>query len=119
MGKKLKDYEVDAAIAADNMVQFDSCHYCGGIEITKQGDFAMESINETDFETICSECSAEKHDQLVGIIEREIDGIFEAAHQHIWETKSGDIYPEQQQRLDKITEQLIELVEEQARQNLT
>lgn len=64
---------------------------------------------------------AEKQQQLEVIVrhrlESKINSVFISAHEFAG-TKSGDISPEQQLELDKLTEQLKELIVKQTLQNL-
>jgi ornithine cyclodeaminase/alanine dehydrogenase-like protein (mu-crystallin family) len=50
-------------------------------------------------------------------VESKIDEIFVDAHQEA-NTKSGDITPDQQMKLDNIIDELSELIYEQVKQNL-
>lgn len=55
-------------------------------------------------------------EEIAKIVEESIDSMFVDAHS-IAETKSGDITPEQVLRLDKIMEDLVNLIAEQVEQN--
>lgn len=55
-------------------------------------------------------------EEIARIVEEGIDSMFVDAHS-IAETKSGDITPEQVLRLDKIMEDLANLIAEQVEQN--
>lgn len=56
-------------------------------------------------------------DKIKYMVGNAVDAMFYAIHQ-IAKTKSGDIAPEQQFKLDEIKDQLIELMTEQVWQNL-
>jgi hypothetical protein len=55
-------------------------------------------------------------EEIIKIVENGIDCMFVEAHS-IADTKSGDITPSQEFRLDKIKEDLINLIFEQVEQN--
>jgi len=50
------------------------------------------------------------------VLEEEIGEVFVTVHQY-FDTSSGDITPEQMERLDKLVEQLACLIREQVMQN--
>lgn len=54
--------------------------------------------------------------EIEEIVEHGIGLMFTEAHE-IAETTSGDITPEQAMRLDKIMNDLVELIDEQVKQN--
>jgi len=56
-------------------------------------------------------------DWIERIVIEGVDDMFAEAHKMV-ETKTGDITPEQMQRLHKIHKDLTELIEEQVKQNL-
>lgn len=56
-------------------------------------------------------------EDLRGIVDSEIDSLFETAHEHA-KTTSGDITPTQMVKLDNIKEELTDLIYEQVKQNL-
>jgi len=54
--------------------------------------------------------------EITEIVENGVDNMFVEAHS-IAKTTSGDITPEQQLRLDKIIQDLADLINEQVEQN--
>lgn len=112
MGKKLSTSEIEQSTKDNPNTGFDTCHYCRGIE--PQND--MLSFDESNV-IICEECNNSKFLEIEDELDGSIDEVFVTAHQ-LFETKSGDITPEQSERLDSLKKQIFELVLEQVKQNL-
>jgi len=114
MGKKLTAVEIDQAIKDNPNVTFDICSVCEGSEI----DRTMKSVDPdgSSFDLICNECNNHFTRKVMSDVKNKVDEMFVNAHQSL-KTKSGDISPEQSQRLNKIQEDLVALIIEQTLQN--
>ena len=112
MGQKLSASEIEQFAKENPNTGFDTCKYCNGIE--PQND--MLSFDDSDV-LICEECSDSKLEEISDELESSIDEVFVTAHQ-LFETKSGDITPEQTERLDSLRKQMVDLILEQVKQNL-
>ncbi len=112
MGQKLSASEIEQFAKDNPNTGFDTCKYCGGVEAQNE----MLSFDDSDI-LICEECSDSKLEEISDELESVVDGVFVTAHQ-LFETKSGDITPEQTERLDSLRKQMVDLILEQVKQNL-
>jgi len=112
MGQKLSASEIEQFAKDNPNTGFDTCKYCNGIE--PQND--MLSFDDSDI-LICEECNDNKFKEIEDELDESIDEVFVTAHQ-LFETKSGDITPEQSERLDSLKKQIFDLMLEQVKQNL-
>jgi len=112
MGVKLTTMEIDELVINKPNEGFDNCDYCNGIEPQN----TMLSFDNSDT-IICDECNQEKFDEIQSELDEAIDDVFLVAHQE-FNTKSGDITPEQNERLESLKTQLFDLILEQVKQNL-
>ena len=112
MGKKLDEIEIAEHIVNHPNTGFDQCAYCEGIEPQN----SMLGFYTTD-NLICSECNDKKVKEIEDELDNAIDEVFVVAHQE-FNTKSGDITPDQVNRLDSLKKQIFDLILEQVKQNL-
>jgi hypothetical protein len=112
MGIKLDEKEIVALSLANPNEGFDNCTYCNGVERKN----SMQGFDDSDT-IICDECNQEKFDEIQSELDEAIDDVFLLAHQE-FNTKSGDITPEQNERLESLKTQLFDLILEQVKQNL-
>jgi len=112
MGTKLDEKEIIALTYAKPNEGFDTCHYCNGIEPQNN----MLGFDDSDI-LICEECNEKKFEEIESELVENIDAVFVVAHQE-FNTKSGDITPEQMQRLISLRNQMFDLILEQVKQNL-
>ncbi len=112
MGTKLDEKEIIALTYARPNEGFDTCHYCNGVEPQN----SMLGFDTTD-NLICEECNQTKFDEIESELESAIDEVFVVAHQE-FNTKSGDITPEQMVRLSSLRNQIFDLILEQVKQSL-
>ena len=114
MGIKLDEIEIAEHIVNNPNKGFDTCNYCEGVEQQN----SMQGFYEYDKDIlICDECNQEKFDEIQSELDITINGVFAVAHQE-FNTKSGDITPEQMEQLESLKAQIFDLVLEQVKQNL-
>lgn len=112
MGTKLSAEQIEQHITNNPMEGFDHCNYCGGIEPQN----SMLGFDTTD-DLICEECNDSKFNEIEERLDENIDNVFVLAHE-LFDTNSGDITPEQMQRLNSLKAQVFDLILEQVKQNL-
>lgn len=112
MGVKLDEKEIIALTLANPNEGFDNCTYCNGVEQQN----SMQGFDDS-YTLICDECNQEKFDEIESELSETIDGVFLVAHQE-FNTNSGDITPEQNNRLESLKAQMFDLILEQVKQNL-
>jgi hypothetical protein len=112
MGQKLSTEQIDQHALDNPNTGFDTCKYCKGVE--PQND--MLSFDDSDV-IICEECSDSKLNAIEEELGDAIDEVFVTAHQ-LFESKSGDISPDQMEQLDSLKKQLLDLILTQTKRNL-
>lgn len=112
MGTKLSAEQIEQHTIDNPNKGFDQCSYCNGIEPQN----SMLGFDTTD-DLICEECNDKKFKEIEDELDNAIDEVFVVAHQE-FNTKSGDITPDQVNRLDSLKAQIFDLILEQVKQNL-